>query len=168
MQILDEIRDAFANRLLPAQVVRNGAPDTDEYTDAEFFRGKRWDTVSAADWESYSAAVFGFSPEAFCYFLPGVFTAGIRENRPDLLVNSSLLMTLDRSNTPSSWDDFFAKRWPTLHARECRATQSWLLWLADVEPAVVDDQSLGRAFDTIDLLINQAGATPIAAQSPRK
>jgi hypothetical protein len=55
-----------------------------------------------------------------------------------------------------------------LNAGECHAVQSWLLWLADVVPAVVEDHSLGRAFDTIDLLINQAGATPIATRTPRK
>lgn len=168
MEILDEISEAFSQRSLPAQVIPSEAADTEEYTDAEFFRGRHWESVTCSEWESHPAAVFGFSPEAFCYFLPSVFVAGIRENRPELLVNSSLVMTLDRSNAPSSWDNFFVKRWPTLSGGECRVVQSWLLWLADVVPPVVEDQSLSRAFDTIELLLNQANAIPIAARTLRK
>ena len=110
MKILDDIHEAFSHRSLPAQVTPRAAPDTDEYTDAQFFHGRGWETVTCSEWQSHPAAMFGFNPEAFCYFLPSVFTVGIRENQPDLLVNSSLVMTLDRSNTPSSWDNFFAKR----------------------------------------------------------
>jgi hypothetical protein len=71
-------------------------------------------------------------------------------------------MDLDRSNTPSSWDDFFLERWPTLTPEECEATQRWLLWLADFDPPPIADASLSRAFDTVNLLASQKGATPLA------
>ncbi len=167
MEALSSIREAFAHRSLPMLVVRSDAPDTDEYDDARHFQGRTWESLTCAELDAHQDAMFGFSPEAFCYFLPGVLSAGIRENRPDLLVNTSLVMTLDRSNTPTSWDDFFAKRWPSLTAQECLAVQDWLLWLTEAHPHSVPESSLGRAFDTMQLLVDSATATPLAGRVPR-
>lgn len=167
MELLNNIREAFAHRSRPAAVVREDAPDTDEYDDAKHFLGRSWDSLTCSELDAHQDAFAGFTPEAFCYYLPGILTAGIREERPDLLATSSIVMTLDRSNVPSSWDEFFLKRWPLLTANECLAVQQWLLWLADANPSVALEPSLGRAFDTMQLLINSAGATPIAARFPR-
>jgi hypothetical protein len=142
MKLLEFIADAFANRPVPHSVVTEDHPPSEIYDDALAFQGKHWQDITCSDLTRYTDAPFGFTPEAFCYFLPGIYSAGIRENQPDLLVNSSLIMCLDRSNTPSSWDDFFIVRWPTLNTKECEATQRWLLWLADFQPPVIADTSL--------------------------
>jgi hypothetical protein len=81
-----------------------------------------------------------------------------------MTVNDSLIQMLDRSNMPSSWDDFFLERWPRLDAAECEATQRWILWLVAANPPVIAEHSLSRAFDTINLIANQATAFPMASR----
>jgi hypothetical protein len=86
VSLLTFIEKAFSEREAPQSVVREGHPNTDEYTDALMFQGKIWKDLTCADLDQYYAATSGFSPDAFCYFLPGIYSAGIREDRPDLLV----------------------------------------------------------------------------------
>jgi hypothetical protein len=162
MSILKDIEHAFAGRAQPLAVVKPNHPATDEYTDALTFQGKTWRSVTCKDLENHGDAVFGFSPAAFCYFLPAVYSIGIRESRSDLLVNGALVQMLDRANIPSSWDEFFIDRWATLSIKECSATHQWLMWLADREPDM--DAALSRAFDTIDLISKRHVATPLASR----
>jgi hypothetical protein len=169
MNLLSFIEAAFSDRSAPSHVVNDNAPETDIYDDARTFAGKAWQEVTCDDWSSHPDAVHGFSPEAFCYFLPGIYCAGIRENRPNLLVNDSLVMTLDRANSAGSWDEFFVARWTLLRDVECEATQRWLLWISDFDPSPIADSCLSRAFDTIALLRNRIHATPLAGRfRPRK
>jgi hypothetical protein len=165
MSDLKFIEAAFAARARPAEVRDKTRPPDDVYGDADAFAGMDWRDVTCVLLDKHPDAIYGFLPPAFCYFLPGIFSAGIRENRPDLLVNQGLIMTLDRGNTPASWDDFFRERWPQLIPKECEATQRWILWLAAIDPPPIEDVSLSRAYDTMDLLAHQAGATPMAARS---
>jgi len=163
-ELIDQIWRAFANRLKPTSVVPAGHPPTEIYSDAMFFASKTADELTSEALTQYFDAVAGFSPEAFCYFLPGILVATIRENRPDLIVAGAIIGQLDRSNMPSSWDDFFAQRWPLLNREECRAVQAWVVWLTECNPPVFDDNSLSRAFDTLELLANKDAATPLASR----
>jgi hypothetical protein len=167
MSDLNFIEQAFAARARPEQVRDMTRPADEMYGDADAFAGMDWRDVTCALLDKHFDAVHGFSPAAFCYYLPGIYSAGIREGRPDLLVNHSLITQLDRGNAPASWDDFFRERWPRLTPQECEATQRWILWLEEFDPPPIADASLSRAYDTVDLLAHQAGATPIAAW-PRK
>jgi len=142
--------------------VKPDHPATGEYADALMFQGKNWKSVTCKDLETHIDAIYGFSPAAFCYFLPAIYSSGIRESRPDLLVNSALVQMLDRSNIPSSWNQFFIDRWATLNIKECAATHQWLMWLADLEPDM--DAELSRAFDTVDLISKRHIAVPLAAR----
>jgi len=165
MKDIQFIEQAFAWRSRP-EIVRDMTRPTDEiYGDADAFVGLDWRDVTCALLEKHFEATSGFTPEAFCYYLPGIYIAGMSEGRPELLINDGLINSLDRGNAPASWDDFFLERWPRLKPQECEATQRWILWLAEIDPPVISDHSLSRAYDTIDLLANQAGATPIAAWS---
>lgn len=165
MNDLSFIEQAFGARARPEQVRDMSRPTDEIYGDADAFAGMDWRDVTCDLLDKHSDAVHGFSPEAFCYYLPGIYSAGMREGRPDLLVNHSLIMGLDRGNAPASWDDFFRERWPRLTPQECEATQRWILWLEEFDPPPISDASLSRAYDTMDLLAHQAGATPIAAWS---
>jgi hypothetical protein len=165
VSILDFIDDSFRRRPRPERAVSGDYSSTELHLDALAFSGMDWRELSCAALQSHTDAVFGFSPEAFCYYLPGIPSAGIRVNRPDLLVNGSLIMTLDRGTAPESWDDLFRARWPTLASAECEATQKWILWLEEFEPPPIEDASLSRAFDTMDLLAHQSAAIPIAGRS---
>jgi hypothetical protein len=160
----DQIANGFAARKKPISVVRIGTPNTAEYDDARFFSEKSWQDINCADLDKHFDAIFAFCPEAFCYFLPGIFCAGIRENRPGLIVNDSLIGTLDRSNQPTSWDTFFLERWPKLIPSECYATQLWITWLSSFDPPIISNHSLSRAFDTITLISNRTSAIPMASR----
>jgi hypothetical protein len=121
------------------------------------FWGQPWSSVTGSQLEKHFEAIFWFSPEAFCYYLPGILTAGIKENKPGLIVNQSLINMLDRSPDPASWDEFFVARWPQLTAGECEAIQHWILWLSSIEERSADS-SLARGFDTLELLKRRARA----------
>jgi hypothetical protein len=165
MSDLNFIESAFAARLRPVRLRDVAQPADDVYGDADAFVGMDWRDITCAMLDRHYDAIYGFSPTAFFYFLPGIYSAGIREGRPDLLVNQGLIMTLDRGNAPASWDDFFRERWPKLTPPECEATQRWILWLEGFDPPPIADASLSRAYDTMELLAHQTAATPIAAWS---
>jgi hypothetical protein len=116
------------------------------------FWGKPWWQITGLQLEKHFDAIFWFTPEAFCYYLPGIFSAGIKEDRPWLIVNHSLVNMLDRSPDPTSWDEFFSIRWSKLTKSECEATQAWILWLSSCEESSYSEIALTRAFDTLELL----------------
>lgn len=151
MKIIAFIEQAFSARRQPEIVVIPNYPETDEYLDALQFRAKTWQSLCAEDWDKYPAAVYGFSPEAFCYFLPSILSIGIREQCPYLLVNYSLIEMLDKSPEPSLWDQFFIDRWPNLTQKECEAIQKWILWLTTSD--IFSDDTCTRAYETLELLI---------------
>jgi hypothetical protein len=160
MNDIEFIEKAFAKRERP-QAVRDMSRPADEiYSDADAFAGKDWREVTCVLLEKHYNATSGLSPEAFCYYLPGIYVAGMREGRPDLLVNDTLIIGLDRGNAPASWDDFFRERWPRLTPQECEATQRWILWLSEFDPPPIEDASLSRAYDTMDLLAHQTRPPP--------
>jgi hypothetical protein len=159
------IDEAFSARKRPEHVRDTTRPPDDIYADADAFAGMDWRDVTCAVLDKHYDAIYGFTPTAFCYFLPGIFSAGIRQSRPEMLVNQGLIMTLDRGNAPASWDEFFSARWPKLSPQECEATQRWILWLDEFDPPPIADAALSRAYDTMGLLAHQTGATPIAAWS---
>jgi hypothetical protein len=150
MNLIDFIEKSFTNRNQPDFVVNDPHPNTNEYIEAMHFQGKPWKSTDLEDWEKYSDAIYGFSPEAFCYYLPGIFCVGIKEECPNLLVNYSLLGMLDRSPDPTCWDNFFVERWVMLTEKECEAAQQWILWLSCFEPP--SDTRCTKAYETLELL----------------
>jgi hypothetical protein len=156
MKILSQISAAFSTRVPPPEVVQSAHPATHEYNEALHFRGRDWREINCDEWARYSDAIYAFAPSAFCYFLPGMLSAEIRENRADLLITSTLLNMLDRSPNMDTWDDFFVERWPLFTAVECNAVQEWILWLAD-QQAGFDDDTLMRSYETLEMLATQHG-----------
>jgi hypothetical protein len=154
VKLLAEIAAAFSERAMPADIVPPAHVPTFEYNEALHFAGRDWRTTTCEEWESYSDSIYAFTPLAFCYFLPGMLTAGVIENRPGLSVTSSLVNMLDRSPVIEYWDVFFSDRWTLLTAGECKAVQNWILWLAD-QPGLFDDNALMRAFETLEILALQ-------------
>lgn len=146
------IEEAFSHRCMPKLFLVPEQLAAHEHEDVMSFWGKPWSCVNGLQLEKHFGAIFWFTPEAFCYYLPGIFTAGIRENKPWLIVNHSLINMLDRSPDAASWDDFFFARWPLFTIRECEATQEWILWLSSFEDTSYSESSLARALDTLDLL----------------
>lgn len=103
MDLLEDIEHAFGKRQRPVSVVDSSSALSELMEDALAFRDIEWRQVTCEMLEKYFDGVIGFSPPAFCYFLPGILSAGVKENRPDLLVNDTLVSMLDRGNSSASW-----------------------------------------------------------------
>ncbi len=159
MSDLDLISAAFAGRPMPKILTESASLSKHEREDVDFFQGKDWRVLTGDDIQSHHEAIFWFSPKAFCYYLPGFLSAGIKENRPDLLVFDSILNMLDRSPDPYLWDEFFMHRWPLLNKEECRAVKSWVFWLELNNEYFQYSDSCARALETLDLL--EQGVTVI-------
>jgi hypothetical protein len=178
INLLHTIEEAFSTRKKPSTVVNPDHSNDDDYEDALEFKDKTWKELTCEDLQRYYVAISFWLPEAYCYFLPGIYSAIIRENKPDLIVVGSIIGCLDRSNTPGTWDDFFAERWLQLTVKEYEATLEWILWLSDcyeaervracIGPDLRYESQLTRAFDTLNLLIARQGAVPLAGRFPRK
>lgn len=149
---LDKIKQAFANRPAPNVMTDSNQLLDFEYEELMSFEGMRWQDVTFDQIERNSDAVFWFSPEAFCYYLPGFMSAGLQENRTDTNAYDALIGWLDRSPEPDYWDDFFLPRWPLLTAVEIDAVAEWVRWLEIVQPDAFHANTYDRVRDTLTLL----------------
>jgi hypothetical protein len=162
--LVQRIESAFSERKAPTAVTCAGHPDTDEYSDAEHFSGRRWKDLNCRELERYHAALFGFNDEAFCYFLPGVMCAVIREESPHIIMVDPMIAELDRLSQTGISDEFVIGRWIDLSIDECRATQEWILWLSEKLPSDNQDPLL-RAYAGLEILI---AARSLKISSPRR
>ena len=152
MNRLSIIQQAFSQRERPKVILLPEYVSVDVCEDINSFIGQAWENITGNQMEKHFEVIFWFTPEAFCYYLPGFMSAGIRENNPELIINHSLVNMLDRGPEKELWDDFFVKRWSMLRLKECEAVQEWLLWLSSCGRTSFSDNSLSRAFDTLSLL----------------
>lgn len=155
---LDLIDSAFSDEPPPSEVTDSLQLSEIEYEEVMSFDGMRWRDVTFARIERNCDAVFWFSPEAFCYFLPGIMAAGLRENRWDTNAYDSLIGMLDRGAMPDYRDDFFVPRWPRLSADQVEAVAAWARWLQAVEPEAFQSNTGERVHATLELLKRRPGA----------
>ena len=78
---LTVIETAFADRPPPSEMTNSKQLSDVEYEEVMSFEGLRWQDIAFDRIEQNADAVFWFSPEAFCYYLPGILAAGLKENR---------------------------------------------------------------------------------------
>jgi len=148
---------AFADRPAPASLT-----DSMQLSDAECqqvmsFDAMTWQDVGFQQVQRCSDAVFWLSPEAFCYFLPGLLTASLREGSLAANAYEALIGMLDRSPEPAFWDDFFAPRWTLLSPLEVEAVAAWVDWFEALEPAAFYQGTFDRARGTLRLLRERIG-----------
>ena len=149
---LELINAAFADRVPPSIMTVSKQLSDIEYDEVMSFEGRRWQDTTFAQVAQNQDAVYWFSPEAFCYFLPGILAAGLRENRWDTNAYDAVVGQLDRSPDPDSWDDFFLPRWTLLTAPEIHAVGAWVSWLEAVQPDAYHNNTYERARETLLLL----------------
>jgi hypothetical protein len=149
MKIINSIKNAFENRSSFKVIsLRQQLPE--EISELKYFLNKDPYELTGESLELYFEAINWFSPDAFCYFLPGIIITSIRE-KSDLLMCDSIIYMLDRSPNIEYWDDYFIERWSLLTRQECDAVQNWLLWLLD-NSISYDGITIDRAFETLELL----------------
>lgn len=146
-----QIEAAFWARKRPADVVRLQTPVTTEQSDAAWFIGRDRESITLGDWEERYDALYAFAPEAFLYFLPSVLSYSVEHPDRRLLAADVLIGLLDRSPTPEYWNSFLTERLCGLRPIEYDALKLWILELAK-HGAAASAESLGRAFDTLNLL----------------
>jgi hypothetical protein len=76
---LAPIAQAFAERAPPIVLTDSMQLTDGEYAEVMSFKGLRWQDVTFEQVQRCPDAVFWFSPEAFCYCLPGILSAALRE-----------------------------------------------------------------------------------------
>jgi hypothetical protein len=150
VELLRKIERAFSWRRCPLLLADETAQlSTDEREEVEEFFGLSPMSLTGDLLEENFEAIFWFSPTAFQYFLPGIYCAGIREARPELIVNQTILNMLSASvPTEGDFDPFFKARWVGLRAEEYEASQEWMLWLSQTE----DPGLCARAFANLEYL----------------
>jgi hypothetical protein len=153
----ETIRSAFGWRARPKVLTNSDQLSLRELSDLNSVCKFEWDAISTAMWEANFDTVSWFSPEAFCYYLPGICLTSFKENRPNLIAVTSIIAMLDRSPTPAWWDDFFLERWPLLTVAECGAVQDWIWWLSSCSTKPFSEDSLMRALHTLELLQAMGG-----------
>ncbi len=150
--VLSLIGEAFADRTPPSAMTTSEQLSDVEYEEVMSFEGMRWQELTFDQVEKNADAVFWFSPEAFCYYLPGLLAAGLRENRWDTNAYDALFGMLDRSPEPDYWDDFFRPRWLLLSVEEIEAVRSWVRWFERVQPDAFQSNTFERVENTLTLL----------------
>lgn len=146
-----KIRSVFSKRNKPG-VYTAGQLSGHEIGEVLSFAGKSWEDITCDHFEKNFEVFYWFSPEAFCYYLPGVFYVSVTHDNPDLLVIDSIIGMLDRNPDPSHWNDFFRERWLMLTDEEIDVAAEWVLWLSS--RGGLDDSSLSRAFDCLESVKN--------------
>lgn len=150
--VMKQVRAAFSERMRPTSVVPAVSSHTNDYDDALHFSNLRWDETTAHDWTQYADAIYRLTPEAFCYFLPGIIRVSVEDNQVALTVIESLMGSLDRSPVAEYWDDYFLQRWPKLTDIECDAVIEWIVWLDGHPLSPFSQDTILRACETVELV----------------
>ena len=150
------INAAFADRMPPAILSDSKQLLEFEYDEVMLFDQMRWQDVEITHVEEAPDAVFWFSPEAFCYYLPGFLVAGLRENNVDSNAFDSIIGCLDRSPEPDNWDDFFRPRFAQFKTAELDGISAWVCWMEMMQPDTFHESTYQRVRDTLELLNWQA------------
>jgi hypothetical protein len=156
LSLREKIEKAFVERQKPTRLVESRAPVTSEQQDALWFDNRDWREITWQDWEIHRDAFYAFTPEAFAYYLPSVLVLSSQFPDQWFWPVDALLQVLDRSPVVEYWDDFLTTRLLGLRTPEYEVLTEWLLSLSELGTAASED-SLGRAFDTIDLLQRETG-----------
>ena len=154
-KILSVIERAFTWRQPPKNYISSFQLDENEIAEVLSYQGKDWRSFTCKQLQEKSD-LFLCSPEAFCYCLPGVMSAVIRENRPDLIMIDAIVNCLDRPPSRTNWDDYFLERWTKFTPEEYDAIEQFLGWLCEHDPNDNPFNDMftvsARCVDTLNLL----------------
>ena len=155
--ILALIGNAFAGRQPPDSFF-----EKESYLESEYpveahneilsIRDMHWSDISCELLDRYYDIDIWLSSEAFIYYLPGILTAGIKQDNHNLLVYSHIIGNLDRMPVPEYWDDYFLRRWPLLTIKELEAVEEWVFWIKQRDAINYYPNTFDRVYATLTLL----------------
>lgn len=131
---LSLIGQAFGWRQPPLCYLASPQLSEDDKAKALSCQGKDWRSFTCLQLQRAHDLLSLLSPDAYCYCLPGIMSAVVRDNRPDLAMVDSILLCLDQSPNPDAWDGFFRNRWSKFTLEEYDAIEQWLWWLCECDP----------------------------------
>ena len=161
MKLAEKIEHAFSSRPKPAQVgLADGVLQLDSDVDeALWFSGRDWHELTWQNWQEHSSAILFFDLESFAYYLPSVLLLSAQNRNDSLNAADSLISELDQSPDAENWSEGLVRRFLGLNSAELEVVKEWLLQVCEYGPykgwgiaASGPGDTLGRAFDTVDLL----------------
>jgi hypothetical protein len=145
----DQIETAFQQRSRP-EVITDVQVESTLRHDAMRFENRDWRSVTVDDWNEGSDAYFGFSPDAFRYFLPSIVALSLNSLH-DLIAADQLIGSLDTSGNPEIWDEWFAARFVPLTSPELGVLLKWASFHREAADSH-DELTMARVCDTIETL----------------
>ena len=162
MKLPETIEQVFSSRAKPDHVrLADGVLQLDfEVEEALWFSGRDWHEITWQDWRQHSSAIYFFDAEAFAYYLPSLLLLSAQNRNEWLEPAQSLITALDQSPNAEAWTDSFVSRFLELNLAELDMLKQWLLEVCEYVPyrrsgiaASGPGDTFGRAFDTLDLLL---------------
>lgn len=126
--------------------------------DGLYFKNKNWQQLVCYDFEEFPNAIYGFTPESYCYYLSGVMNASLSEHKfvsnniaPWVFIES-IIYHLEKMLFAWESDKSYLKKFILLTTSECEAVQEWLMWLAKAEN---DPNTYMKAYGNLEWLIRE-------------
>jgi hypothetical protein len=138
---------AFANVPRPGDEPLASSSRPEECEDTEPFRGKIWQELGLNFLERHRNALFWFTPQAFCYYLPAFLNEGLVVPYPDYVV--SILNLLSPTENGQAWR-FREERWRRLTPPQIEHCEEWLTaLLVQAKPGGVFEEEVNRALQAV-------------------
>ena len=102
------------------------------YSDCIYFTDRDWKSLNCSEIEDHSDLIYGCTPEAYCYLLPGVLCAFHKKKKTESFLIDILIQPLIDGYEALSSNQFYFPRWSLLNQDECAAVQEWLDWYSEV------------------------------------
>lgn len=116
----------------------------------------KWGELTSDILEANADSISLVAPEAFAYYLPDVIMATIKDDCRNTVTAVPVVSMLDRTPNRQLWDYHFLQDGRSFLKGELFAIAEWIAWLADCGDFALDETSLIRALENLDLLSERA------------
>ncbi|MDH0863809.1 DUF6714 family protein [Mitsuaria sp. GD03876] len=153
----DSLHEAFSHRAKPGVLISSTELTEDEVAGVLAIGERDWHELTLDTLEENFDAINLMALEAFIYYLPGVMLATLKEDTRNAITAVTVASMLDRTPNPDLWDSHFLARWPQLNVKELSVVADWIVWLGGSGDFALDETSLIRALENLELLKQDAG-----------
>ncbi|UPG91331.1 hypothetical protein L2Y96_06040 [Luteibacter aegosomaticola] len=158
--VIDQINAAFGEAEPPAIVVDTSRPPITDRQDAEAISQRPRAELDWAFLQGHADALYAMTPAGFKYYLPRYLVLAVAPGAVTPLFVSPIIQMLSPGPDESYWDQRFRDFWSGLRKLEYDAIKAWIVYMAESGITGCDSFELGRAFDTVALLSDNAERGP--------